>query len=522
MTRVRLTLLLLLALLLLSACDSSTTQPNPDGDSTDSPDSADTDADAEADLDVVVEATEDAQSYCESTPICYGFDDTCPEMIAFWNAAAEAARCTDVSECEDSGLGCGCTCSLVINKNNDQSAMLAAQEALRDSPCDLGCACDCPPAAGFTCENGLCAWNYDERAYCVCDIESECCDGCYGRRDIGPCMLSDKAQDHSWNCCDKPTGSCQADCSHLMLFHDGPYNNAYMGENHLLGFSGSGESVLAFWVDGNASPTHLDQFSVANGYPQSWLSFTINATSGSLSDDRTLVALAASDGNVRVFSVAGSQRVFSKKTPYNPAALAFNPTNDLLAIGSVDVTVYRLSDGEQVASFPVEGESFMDVTFSPDGSLLVATSQLVKQNGVFGVFMVWNTADWSQAHQEIVGTDYINQARFSPDGLHLATIGRDGAIIVWQVSDWSQKISFDLGSSGRALAFSADGRYLAAAGERTDIWIWELASGEKRLSLSRLTGQAKRLIFSPDGGVLASQDHYDQVVLWDTRELIEQ
>lgn len=59
------------------------------------------------------------------------------------------------------GTSCGCTRNLVACADADLSRFNELQESLAAAECSgLISTCDCPPADGFACVEGRCAWNY--------------------------------------------------------------------------------------------------------------------------------------------------------------------------------------------------------------------------------------------------------------------------------------------------------------------------------------------------------------------------
>jgi len=60
------------------------------------------------------------------------------------------------------GTSCGCTRNWVARTDADTSDWQVARAELQQAECGIGpiSTCDCPPADGFACEQGICTWNY--------------------------------------------------------------------------------------------------------------------------------------------------------------------------------------------------------------------------------------------------------------------------------------------------------------------------------------------------------------------------
>ncbi|MCP4674005.1 MAG: hypothetical protein GY854_00485 [Deltaproteobacteria bacterium] len=90
----------------------------------------------------------------------------CETDCADWHTAYSAevenvAACTSADQCEAlPGTSCGCTRNLVVNSASDLTYFWELYGAMADAGCGIYTTCDCPPADGYVCEEGQCAWNY--------------------------------------------------------------------------------------------------------------------------------------------------------------------------------------------------------------------------------------------------------------------------------------------------------------------------------------------------------------------------
>jgi WD40 repeat protein len=171
---------------------------------------------------------------------------------------------------------------------------------------------------------------------------------------------------------------------------------------------------------------------------------------------------------------------------------------------------------------------------------------------------IWD-ATTGQLKTNIVNSERVYRAIFSPDSTVLLTVEQQGAMKIWDVEtghligqvapkgflenlmksfefrpDGSVVASFFLGDTrlwnvktGEMLfklpdsqttdaTFSPDGRWLATASsdKQSAGKIWNVATGEKRLSLASTGDKSVSVIFNPSGTLLATTNDKG-VVLWD-------
>jgi WD40 repeat protein len=158
--------------------------------------------------------------------------------------------------------------------------------------------------------------------------------------------------------------------------------------------------------------------------------------------------------------------------------------------------------GELVLETPlVAGIRVSCLTFSPDGSLLVAAGDL-------GVHM-WRTSDWQPVPLDAVGrTAGVTLACFDGNGRRLALVDRNALCRVVQLDEpILGGAPFQLSGTPRQLAFSSDGKRLAAVTTRHGVTVWDWLRGQPVTPALCREHSIKRALFTPDDSTLA-------LVLW--------
>jgi WD40 repeat protein len=138
---------------------------------------------------------------------------------------------------------------------------------------------------------------------------------------------------------------------------------------------------------------------------------------------------------------------------------------------------------------------------------------------------------WSHSFQDDEATEMWD-VTFSPDGVHLATNGKDGSVALWNLRRTDAPVAYFRAGEGlgpaKFVKFSPDGTLLAAGGygpppltfirrAREPVRIWDLRKPEKPpILLEGHSGEVRLGAFSPDGKHLATSDS-ETLRLWDVR-----
>jgi len=270
----------------------------------------------------------------------------------------------------------------------------------------------------------------------------------------------------------------------------------------------SGESLAAAGANGiRFWDLHTGAFTTSIGSNGSGQSAVAVSRSG------RLVAGAAPDDSaiIEVWDVAGRQTSSEPGHTAHPAAvllwqregqtcpyLEFSPDEKLLAI--VDhqhdrVLIVNANDGNTLRELSVE--SVWQARFSPDGSHL-AVSTLDSTT-------VFNCETWQPVHQLNGHVSTVTTLAYSPDGRHIATGGHDRSVRIFDADNGAELWRM-LGHRDwiKDLAFAPDGRSLVSASRDGTIKVWQVSTGEFLCDLYT-GGQNRpfRLTFCGQAGKLA-------------------
>ncbi len=155
-------------------------------------------------------------------------------------------------------------------------------------------------------------------------------------------------------------------------------------------------------------------------------------------------------------------------------------------------------------------EEVLSVTFSPDGLTLASGG---KNNTIF----LWNLNNPGVEPIPLDGhTDAVFSVAFSPDGKILASGSDDDTVLLWNLQDDNPESTI-LGNHDGGISiitFSSDGKTLASGSDDTIIRLWDLQNSDAEPTL--LEGHddgISSLALSSDGNTIVS-GAYDGSVLW--------
>jgi WD40 repeat protein/tetratricopeptide (TPR) repeat protein len=190
------------------------------------------------------------------------------------------------------------------------------------------------------------------------------------------------------------------------------------------------------------------------------------------SHDGQRLAVAGSNGAVRVFAVESGELRGSIKGDHLVNALAFSGDGKYLAIGARDgyITVWMAEPLEPFWSIQGHEDIVDQLSFSKDGKRFVSGSwdESVK---------VWETETGVNLGT-LKGHDAaVFSASFSPDGNRVASGSYDHTIKLWDDASFPQTLRGHT-SGVTSAVFSGDGRRLFSASADTSLRLWDAEAAE--------------------------------------------
>ncbi|HTU27278.1 MAG TPA: hypothetical protein VMF30_17855 [Pirellulales bacterium] len=237
----------------------------------------------------------------------------------------------------------------------------------------------------------------------------------------------------------------------------------------------------------------------------------------SVSPDGKRVAWSNWSGDIWMRQIGGPELLHDSFQ--FPARVVFSPDNTLLVAAAEGhrLLVWDALQGKQRDGFHGNTFSFYWIGFSPDGKYLIGTGG--GGNDRTGIqAAVWEVASREQIYRITDSPQRIVSAAVSPDNKILATCA--GKSIVLRDLATGTKIK-EIAAADRPIQrilFSPDGKLLASTGGDSNdgkVTLWDVEKGEVAGTLAGHLRDVRAMAFTPDGKTLATGGGDRSIRLWD-------
>lgn len=222
-----------------------------------------------------------------------------------------------------------------------------------------------------------------------------------------------------------------------------------------------------------------------------------------------MLASGSSDGEVRITDAATGEvlRSFHHSGPVNP--LAFSPDGRHLAVGGADRAVQLFDAKRGSPILPPFHHDFAvgHLEFDRSGTRLLVTAEVQGQ--------VWDTISGRPVGAPIAHRDFIESARFSPDGQRIVTAARDRRVQVWSATSGRPEGPpiLDAGLASYA-EFSPDGERILVATRSHEAFVITARTRQAVGPRMRHRGGVTHATFSGDGTRLVTASEDQTARIW--------
>jgi len=218
-------------------------------------------------------------------------------------------------------------------------------------------------------------------------------------------------------------------------------------------------------------------------------------------------------------------------------AVLTNYSDDSLNSNGAAVLFLMDMEGKIIGAIPGVGKIESNLTFSPDGTRLAASSgkrvrfwELSLRPSTGSGDLSNNTSEsqkprrnlnWSAEEGGTLKghTEIVRSIAFSPDGTTLASGSDDNTIKLWSLQTGVVRQTLTgHGGEVNSIAFSPDGKMLASGSDDRTIKLWDPHMGNLDGTLKNHSDSVRMVAFSPDGKLLLSKERENgPIKLWDTQ-----
>ncbi len=217
------------------------------------------------------------------------------------------------------------------------------------------------------------------------------------------------------------------------------------------------------------------------------------------------------DGRLQTWAVRTAQPAYTAAGQDYIWSVTLSPDGGTIAVAGTDgaVRIFDAGSGQLLQTLSASRDIIADALFSPDGTRLAAA-------GYDGHIRIWNPASGRLERFWLAHKSLVQKLAFSPDGTELVSASSDWTVRIWDPATGRLLRTLEPKSGPvRGLAYSPDGRLIATASNKGALDLWDARRGVSIQRIAASTADLFAVDFSPDGRWLAAADFADRLVLVD-------
>lgn len=229
----------------------------------------------------------------------------------------------------------------------------------------------------------------------------------------------------------------------------------------------------------------------------------------SFSPDGALALTASNDSTARIWDPNSGQVIV---LPHSGAVFRAEFSSDgrrvLTASADGTARVWRASTGEELVILPAQEDWVEAARFSPDGAFIATKIRFGRS------IRIWNAATGERITELLGHNNSVQSFEYDSTGSRIVTASIDGTSCVWDASTGKPLMRLESRHPVYDAAFSPDSQMIVTGGADETISLWDANIGERILEIDGHTSFIKDVGFSADGKRIVSVSGDSTVRFW--------